>query len=360
MTIASSSAAPAPRSALFERLIETARPRPEAVALRHKIRGAWVAWSWRSVVDEADRLAAALREIGVAPGDAVGFSGELRPNLVLASLAARIAGAAIVSVPPGAKPARIAERLEKLPLRAIVVQGREALANWLEARSAAGRDLRIVFDHVTPDGRSPHGSILTFGQFRSLAEPLGWATTIEGVASGDGRRSAVVWVEETTDWPDALPTLLDAWITSGQALAFPELLAAAPRDRHEIQPARWIASPARVRRVVAEIEARLPALESPTGRFVRWALGSKSDRPASRPILGRLVAAPLRRHLGLSALSGIEAGGDGALPAITSPSTQLLAALGVPARPVATGRLDDAGSAPLVGTGDFALAGGRR
>jgi long-chain acyl-CoA synthetase len=326
-----SSTAAASSTNTLDRLIEAARRDPKSVALRHKRRGAWDAWSWRSIAVAVDRFASGLHRHGVEAGSVVAFAGEINPTFLIGALAARAMGAAVTSIEPGAKTPAIAALLEGLPVRLAVVQGREALAEWIQAGTTAGKSIPIAFDHVTPEGRSPHPSVLPIANLRDHAAEQGWAETI-GAASTSPRRKPTIWIEATTDWPDGLNVIADLWLASGEILALPELLAASARDRSEIGPNRWIASSERLAAASAEIIGRLPPSGGLAARIVARAIGSasRSDSAATR-----LVKSLLRYRLGLYRLNLVEVGDDHKRTEQWDETEYLFAALGAPVRRIA-------------------------
>ncbi|WP_158814681.1 AMP-binding protein [Methylocapsa sp. S129] len=342
----------------LNRLIETARRDPRSVALRHKHRGAWDAWSWYSIVVAVDRFASGLRRHGVEAGSVAAFAGEISPNFLLGALAARAIGAAVISIAPGAKTPEIAAVLRGLPVRVAIVQGREALAEWIQAGTAAGKSIPIVFDHVTPEGRSPHPSVLPIANLRDHAAEQGWAETL-GAPSASSRRKPTLWIEATTAWADGLNIIADLWLASGETLALPELLAASARDRFEIRPDRWIASSEQLTATSAEIAGRLPPNGGLAGRIVARAIGSTS-RSASTA--ARFVKSLLRYRLGLSRLNLVEVGDDHRRTEQWEEAEYLFAALGAPLRRIASENYETetADSAPANAIGHLALSGDAR
>lgn len=282
-------------SRFAERLIATARRDPAASALLHKERGAWVVRSWRDVLAEIDHLAAGLKSLGLAAGDRVAVQGEVTARLLLVSVAIRAAGGRILSVPPGASRAERGNALADGSLSLVIAQGRDALADWNEA-IGTGRQVPIVFDHATPDGKSPAAGIVTMAKLRTLGERRGWSA--DGASRPQSR--AVTWFEETTGWLSGLDILIDHWIASGEAIAVPELLAAAARDRIELKPQNWIASRARLEANERSIRERLPDRKSLSGWLVEGAL-----RSARGPWFS-LTRHALRNRLGLGRLENIE------------------------------------------------------
>jgi hypothetical protein len=319
------------KARVLEQLLKAAGRDPDGVALRHKHRGVWIVWSWRDVVAAVDRYASALSRYGLEPGSAVALAGEISPNLVIAALAARVAGAPLLSIAPQAKASAIREALASGAhgvVRVAIVQGRTALAEWLDATASSDRPIQIVFDHITPDGRPPNSSVRLIADLRNQAPANGWAERLEA-ASKAAPVEPILWVEATTAWADGLDAVIDSWIGSGEALALPELLAASVRDRQEIRPNRWIASAERVAAAYAEIASRLPLDRGIAGRIVARAPRSKES---SESLVASLLTALLRQRLGLSRLRFIEVGGTRELPTHYEPIERMFAALGAPLR----------------------------
>lgn len=305
-----------------QRLQSAAADRPATPALRHKSRGAWVTWTWRQVTEETDRLSAALTQAGVGAGDRIALVGEISPSLLLTALAAKTIGAIPVAVPLTTT-ANEAAAILSAPVALAVIQRRDHLAVWLDARARTGVAAAIVFDHATAGHEKAHSAthVLSFTQFRALGEPSGWAGA-PGRLARPSFAATRAWVEESTDWPEVFDVLTEAWFSRSIELVLPELLAAAARDRGAVQPDHWIVSPRRLDQAAAAISGRLPSAGL-AGRLVGRAL--TPGRPTG--IIGRL----LRRRLGLSGLRGIDLA-TGPQAGGVSQAMALFAALGAPAR----------------------------
>ena len=316
----------------FDHLLKTAARNPEGAALCYKHRGVRIIWSWRNVVAAANRYASGLRRHGVEPGSVVALAGEISPNLVIATLAARINGASLLSIAPNAKASAIHEAQADgadRPAGLAVVQGRTAPPKWVKAANRTGKPIPIVFDHMTPPGRSSHSSVRLVADVRDEAAANGRA---ERLQSASITAKPTLWVEATTGWTGRLDAVINSWIASSEALALPELLAAPVRDRREIRPNRWIASAERVTANYAEIASRLPLDCGVGGRIVARA-------PRSRESSGSLLASfftTLRRYrLSLCRLSTTEVGGVRKLLSHNDPAERLFTALGVLPRRIA-------------------------
>ena len=81
-------------SSTFPRLLlEHARQRPDADAIREKEYGIWQTRSWRQLADEVGRMAAGLAAAGLQRGQHLVVVGDNRPRLTMAMLAAQCLGA---------------------------------------------------------------------------------------------------------------------------------------------------------------------------------------------------------------------------------------------------------------------------
>ncbi len=276
-------------------LLAAAQSRSDQVALRFKSRGAWLAWTWRDVVKEVDRFASFLRAQGIGPGIAIAIVGEIRPAILFGALAASALGVDVVSVAPGAPVAQIKTVLDQNRVGLAIVQGRRALAAWLQVVSSRHARTAIVFDHVTPAGTSPEDDVIPLAAVTATSPAHGWADRLGTSGPLPQGGGAELWVEASTAWPEALHVLIGNWIGSGETLAAPELLAAAARDRAEIRPRRWIASSGAAAAASADITRRLAGKRSLTAALSR--------RSAALRALLLILA---RRRLGLSRLKVIE------------------------------------------------------
>lgn len=278
-----------------DRLIATARRDPGEPALLHKKRGVWVLRRWSHVLDEIDRLASGLKHLGLSPGGQVAVDGEVTAQLFLAAAAIRAAGGRILSIPLSASAAELDRVLDDPSVDLVIGQGRDAVARWSERNK---RRIPIIFDHTTPDSRPPADGIVTLAHLRTLGEPARWSANT--VVPASSRSLPTTWFEESTDWFDGLDILLDHWVTSGEPVALPELQAAASRDRLELAPRNWIASPARLEFNERAFRERLPDRNSLAGRLVDGALRG------ARALWFSLMRYRLRNRLGLGRLAYID------------------------------------------------------
>src|SRR5258708_30869053 len=86
---------------------DTVRRRGDQVALRWKDGDGWGEWTWAEYADRACRLASALSELGVRPGDRVVLMMRNRPEFHVADVAILLVGATPVSVYNSSAPEQI-------------------------------------------------------------------------------------------------------------------------------------------------------------------------------------------------------------------------------------------------------------
>lgn len=78
--------------------VATAAERADLTALRWRTPGGWASWSWRDYADRTARVAAALRDLGVEPGDRIVLMLRNRPEFHAVDMGALFAGAVPVSL----------------------------------------------------------------------------------------------------------------------------------------------------------------------------------------------------------------------------------------------------------------------
>src|SRR5512139_3068283 len=83
---------PSPPETFPELLLEHARVRPQATAMREKDLGIWLSWSWREVADNVRDLACGLTALGFRRGENLAVIGDNRPQLYWAIAAAQSLG----------------------------------------------------------------------------------------------------------------------------------------------------------------------------------------------------------------------------------------------------------------------------
>ncbi|MFO1217765.1 MAG: AMP-binding protein [Burkholderiaceae bacterium] len=142
----------------FPRLmLEHARQRPQAPALREKEYGIWQTITWAQLAQLVRHLACGMAEAGVQRGQHLVVIGENRPRLYASMLAAQSLGAIPVPLYQDAVATEFAFPINNAEVRFAVVEDQEQVDKLLELREQCPQLARIWYD----DGRG----------LRNYAEP---------------------------------------------------------------------------------------------------------------------------------------------------------------------------------------------
>jgi long-chain acyl-CoA synthetase len=136
------------------RFRDTVRRHGDAVALRWKTGDAWNEWTWRDYGERACRLAGALQELGVVPGDRVVLMMRNRPEFFIADVATVLVGGTPVSIYNSSAPEQIAYVTHHCGAVVAIVEDAEFLARLLKVRKELPtlRHVAVIeHDSSTPD-----------------------------------------------------------------------------------------------------------------------------------------------------------------------------------------------------------------
>lgn len=250
----------------LELLRYRARVSPLQPALRHKRQGQWWVWRWIDVLRDVERLADGLRQQGFTEASRLVLSGAFEPDLVLLALAAQHIGGEVLTLPDTLDPESLHKALSRSRPSHAFVQGQQTQQHWIDQGQ----------------------SLLDFTHLLGAAEPpqrlIRWWYGPQ------------LWSEESTQWQAGLSVLLDQWLGSGHALAFPQSHDSANRDRREVAPSGLLLSQERLQGLVNEIDSRLSAHGTWRRRLCDWAIAHPEKG------LQRLIKHCARRLLGLQNL----------------------------------------------------------
>jgi long-chain acyl-CoA synthetase len=138
-------------------MLDHAKQRPQAAALREKVYGIWQTTTWAELAQLVRHLACGLTEAGLARGEHLVVVGENRPRLYAAMLAAQSLGAVPVPLYQDAVAAEYQFPINNAEVRFVVVEDQEQVDKMLELRQTCPQLARIWYD----DGRG----------LRNYAEP---------------------------------------------------------------------------------------------------------------------------------------------------------------------------------------------
>ncbi|GAA3239051.1 AMP-dependent synthetase/ligase [Pseudonocardia petroleophila] len=206
-------------------LLRHAVTRPEAVALRHKVRGRWVETTWSGYARRVAAVAASLRALGVGPGDRVAVHAENRPEWVIADLAAQGIGAQTVGIYPTSPAKEVEYLLQHSGASVLVAEDEEQLDKALEVRAGLPRLEHLVV--IDPTGLRDMTGIQTFDELESSdGDVAAYAASVEAL---DPRSTAViVYTSGTTGPPKGSMISHHNLMVSGEA--FNDWFGTGPRD----------------------------------------------------------------------------------------------------------------------------------
>jgi len=337
-------------------MLDHARQRPDAPALREKEFGIWQTLSWSSLAALVRELACGMAERGVARGEHVVVIGENRPRLYASMLAAQALGAIPVPLYQDAVAAEYAFPLNNAEVRFAVVEDQEQVDKLLELRAQCPQLAHIWYDdprglrNYAEPGLKSLASLVEAGRAYDRDHPGFFDAAVASASPDDV--AAMFFTSGTTGNPKGVVhthrTLLDRaaagaafdklgpteevlaymppawigqnifsyaqWLTCGYVVNCPESANTVMIDLKEIGPTYYFAPPRIFEGLLTSVMIRMEDASRPKralfhrfmdvarrvgprlmdGQPVGWA-----DRLAYR--LGNLlVYGPLRNSLGFS------------------------------------------------------------
>jgi long-chain acyl-CoA synthetase len=260
-------------------LLEHAKARPDAPALREKEYGIWQALSWSQLAALVKRLANGLHAAGLRRGQHIVVIGENRPRLYASMLAAQALGAIPVPLYQDAAAAEFVFPIVNAEVGFAIVEDQEQVDKLLEIRPQCAALARIWFDD--PRGLRNYaepGLAALDGLIDSPAADVFEAEVGQGAA---GDTAAMFFTSGTTGNPKGVVhshfTLLDRaqagarfdkltaeeevlaylppawigqnifsyaqWLACGYVVNCPESAATASIDLKEVGPTYYFAPP---------------------------------------------------------------------------------------------------------------------
>ena len=270
----------------FPRLmLEHARARPDAAALREKVYGIWQTTTWGELVEEVRAIAAGLADSGLAAGQHLVVIGDNRPRLYACMLAAQSLGAIPVPLYQDAVAAEIVFPINNAEVAHAIVEDQEQVDKLLEIREKCPQLARIWYDeprglrNYDEPGLEDLDSLVEVGQARLQRQPGFFDEAISRVKPDDV--AAMFFTSGTTGNPKGVVhthrTLLDRaragadfdklthaeevlaylppawigqnifsyaqWLACGYIVNCPESAATVSIDMKEIGPTYYFAPP---------------------------------------------------------------------------------------------------------------------
>jgi long-chain acyl-CoA synthetase len=127
-------------------MLEHAKTRPQAAALREKVYGIWQTTSWAELAQLVRRLACGLAEAGMVRDDHVVVVGENRPRLYATMLAVQSLGAVPVPLYQDAATTEYVFPINNAEVRFAIVEDQEQVDKMLEVRESCPQLERIWYD----------------------------------------------------------------------------------------------------------------------------------------------------------------------------------------------------------------------
>ena len=158
-------------------LLDHAKARPGAAALREKVYGIWQTTTWAELALLVRHLACGLAQAGVVRGDHVVVVGENRPRLYAAMLATQALGAVPVPLYQDAAATEYSFPINNAEVRCAIVEDQEQVDKLLELRPTCPTLQRIWFDeprglrHYDEPGLDSIDALLAAGQAHDSANP---------------------------------------------------------------------------------------------------------------------------------------------------------------------------------------------
>ena len=170
----------------FPRLmLEHARQRPDAPALREKAYGIWQTTTWSELAKLVEALACGLHQAGLQRGEHLVVIGANRPRLYASMLAAQSLGAIPVPLYQDAVGAECVFPINNAEVRFVVVEDQEQVDKMLEIREQCPQLAQIYFDdprglrNYDEPGLQSLDALVAAGQAHAAAHPQRLSQEVE-------------------------------------------------------------------------------------------------------------------------------------------------------------------------------------
>lgn len=289
-------------------LLEHARQRPDAAALREKLYGIWQTTTWRALATLVRQLACGMAEAGVQRGQHVVVIGENRPRLYASMLAAQSLGAVPVPLYQDAAATEFVFPITNAEVHYAVVEDQEQVDKLLEVRESCPQLAHIWYDDprglrkYDEPGLAPLDALIASGQARDQREPgffdaqvaAGQAPDVAAMFFTSGttgnpkgvvhthftlldRANAGKRFDKLTEHEEVLAYMPPAWIgqnifsyaqwlACGYVVNCPESASTVTIDLKEVGPTYYFAPPRIFEGLLTSVMIRM----EDASRFKRW------------------------------------------------------------------------------------------
>lgn len=337
-------------------LLEHARQRPDAPAMREKEYGIWQTTSWRAMAELVEAIACGLHQAGLRRGEHLVVIGANRPRLYAAMMAAQALGAIPVPLYQDAVAGECVYPINNAEVRFAVVEDQEQVDKMLEIREQCPQLGHVFYDdprglrNYDQPGLGSLDTLMTGGQAFAREHPGFFREEIDQARPDDvaamfftsgttGNPKGVVHTHHTlidratvgsrfdklTERDEVLAYLPPAWIgqnifsyaqwlVTGYVVNCPESGATVSIDMKEVGPTYYFAPPRVFEGLLTSVMIRMEdagtvkrkmfhAFMNVARRVGPAMMDGKPVRLLDRIVYGignLLVYGPLRNSLGLS------------------------------------------------------------
>ncbi|TNF59467.1 MAG: long-chain fatty acid--CoA ligase [Burkholderiales bacterium] len=337
-------------------LLEHAKRRPDAPAMREKEYGIWQTLTWSGMAQLVEAIACGLHQAGLQRGEHLVVIGANRPRLYATMLAAQSLGAIPVPLYQDAVASECVFPINNAEVRFVVVEDQEQVDKMLEIQPQCPQLSHIYYDdarglrNYDQPGLAGLDELIGAGQAHAKAHPDLFVEEVEKARADDvasmfftsgttGNPKGVVHTHSTlidraavgskfdrlTDKDEVLAYLPPAWIgqnifsyaqwlVTGYVVNCPESGATVTIDLKEVGPTYYFAPPRVFEGLLTSVMIRMEDAGAIKRRmfhaFMDVARRVGPDRMDGKPVgfmdrlkyaLGDLlVYGPLRNNLGMS------------------------------------------------------------
>ncbi len=224
-------------------LLQHAKLRPGATAIREKDLGIWQSWSWVEMLQEVREVAAGLLQAGFRRGEHLAIVGENRPRLYFTMCAVQCLGGVPVPLYQDAVATEMAFVFDNAEIRFAMVEDQEQVDKVLEIREKVSHVKRIFYDdprglrHYDQPGLASYEQLRALGQAYLKERPTAVDDEIARGKSSDV--AAMFYTSGTTADPKGVVLGYDNLIAAGRAGADMEALT-SKEEVLAYLPMAWI------------------------------------------------------------------------------------------------------------------------